>query len=125
MASTKKTNQLKVPGVTSLPQGQSFYVYEAGVSAYEKFRPNGDIELVLDDGTVVTGKVASIQVGPLIDLLVGTGPQAAIMVARVYSPLALVQSLSDQAEGAVIDVTKLYAAVAVQVPIQSPSFTPA
>lgn len=116
MAAKKTTPQLPAPGVITVPYGMPFYVYAKGVEAYENFRPNGDIELTLDDGSTVSGKVTDVRVGPLIDMITGTGAQAATMVSRIYSPLALVQTLTDQNGGDPVDVTKLYTAVAVQVP---------
>ncbi len=118
---TKSTPTLAVPGLKALPQAAAFVVYEKGTDAYDRLRVNGDVELQLDDESTTAATVVGVQVGPLIDLLVGTGPQAAQAIGRLYSPLGLVQALTDLGGGDVLDVTKLYTAVSVRIPLPAPS----
>lgn len=119
--STPATPQIAVPGVSGFPIGTPFFVYQKGVDAYDTMRVNGDVDLKLDNGEVKTGKITAMQVGPLVDLLVNTGPQSALTYGRIYSPLSLVQSLTDQAGVEALDVTRLYTAISVTMPIPQPS----
>lgn len=118
--------QVKLAGLTGIPVGTPFAVYERGSdTVFDRVRIGGTIELALDDGTTKTANVQALQAAPLIDLIAGSGSQAAHMVGRVYSPLALVQHLTDNAPEDVLDVTKLYTAIVVLVPHEMTNLAPA
>lgn len=121
-----KTASLKVPGLTALPTNTPFLVYEKGSAFFEANRVGAEIDLVLDDGSKKKGTIKNMQVDPLINMINGNGvTQYGAMVGQVYSPLVLVQLLTDQAGVEVLDVTKLYTAVTVQVAYEPPAVQPA
>lgn len=117
-----KTPSLKVPGLTALPTNNPFLVYQKGSAFFEDNRVGAEIDLVLDDGSKKKGTIKNMQVDPLINMINGNGvTQYGAMVGQVHSPLVLVQLLTDQAGVEVLDVTKLYTAVTVQVAYEPPA----
>lgn len=128
MAAAKPTNTLTAPStMTSVPVGTDVAFFEPGISAYERLRLNGDVEIKLANGDVRKGTVRAMQVGPLIDLIVTYGSRHALSYGQTYSANGLVQSMTEAAGGEVVDVTKLYTVVMVQVqmePSQMPGYIP-
>lgn len=115
-----------VPGKNVAPPlGSPFTVYAEGIDIYGKTRINGDIDLALDDGTTRRATVQGLQVAPLIDLIGNFGQQNVYTYGGIYSPLTLVQALTDASPADVLDVTKLYTALIVTLPMPSPAPLPA
>lgn len=122
MTTTKTVPALTVPGVSGLPRGTPFSVYQRGADTFEALRINGPVALHLDDGSAAEATVQALQVGALVDLITNFGPQSVYTAGRIYSPLTLIQALTDAGEGAVLDVTRLYTAVTVLLPVQIPAY---
>lgn len=123
MTKAKTKPSLPVPGAgLKFPaSGMPFVVYAQGVGLFEQLRANSTVALALDDGTSRDATVQSVQVGALIDLVASQGPQSVYTAGRVYSALSLVQALTDASPDDVIDVTKLYTAVMVVLPVDAPA----
>ncbi len=122
MASAKSTNALKAPSnLTVFPRHTDVTLFEPGVSAYENLRLNGDVEIKMADGTTCKGTVRGMQVSPLIELITNHGPRHASVFGQIYSANSLVQTIASEAGVDVLDVTKLYPAVTVMVPMDPPS----
>lgn len=124
MAVAKSTTPtLTAPAsTTGLPSGADIAFFEKGIDAYERLRLNGDVEIKMPDGSVQKGTVRSVQVGPLIDLLQSYGHQHVSVygTGRMYTANSLIQALTAEAGVDVLDVTKLYTAIMVLIPMQSP-----
>ncbi|PZP71752.1 hypothetical protein [Methylorubrum populi] len=111
---TAKTPTLTAPaGVTNLPYGGEVAFFERGVDAYERLRLNGEVEIKMPDGSTRKGTVRGTQVAPLIDLIMSYGSRHVSFYNSVYSANGLIQTMTDVAPEAVLDVTKLYTAVLV------------
>lgn len=118
MAKTAPTPvTITIPGRgVSLPPGGQVSLLQKGTAIYEAARINGDVTIKTDTATV-TASVQAFQVGALIDLLPNYGPQSVHTYGRPYSALGLIQALTDASDDDVLDVTKLYTAVVVTVPM--------
>lgn len=121
---TAKTNVLTAPaGVKNLPFGNDVTFFEKGVAAYDNLRLNGEVEIKMPDDTVRKAIVRGLQVAPLIDLITSVGARHVSAYGQIYSANGLVQSMTTEAGGEVLDVTKLYTAVTV-MPQADPSQMP-
>ena len=108
--------EITVKGAKTLPQyGTQVSVYCKGVDTYENIRIGKEITILNDDGNKVSGTLSVKRVGALLELLGEFGANNLHTFGQTYSPVSLVQALSDSFGEDPLDVTKLYTVLVVQV----------
>lgn len=109
MANTTKT--VVVPGLgDSFPmQGSQFSVFNKGTDIYDELRVGREVVVQNEAKTKqVRGSIVSLRVGALIDLLNEFGPYNVTTFGKPYTPLMLIQTMTDIAAVEALDVSKLY-----------------
>lgn len=113
MVTKTPSNMITITG--RVPQrplpGQLISLFTRGVDDYERLPIGAEIEIRLDDG-VCKATVTNSQVGPLIDLIGTYGTQSIYTYGQMYSARALIAAIGG---GEVVDVTKLYTALVVNI----------
>jgi ABC-type hemin transport system substrate-binding protein len=111
---TALSSTVKIPhqGSYDYPVGSTLYVFVKGTEAYEQFEIGSTVDMEQQtSGRKHTAVVATVSVGPLIDLLTNYGSQSFAVYGKPYTAKGLIKALGAENGEDVVDVTKLYTAV--------------